>query len=182
MKKSIILISILVIILFAYSYSKYENEYVVLKKIDSVEIREYPPSLYISYHNHLEDQNSQFQILADYIFGNNSTKEKIEMTSPVHLIQSEKKEMLFRIPKKYKIENLPKPKNPQIKFIEMGTRKVAAISFSGYSNSDKINKMKIKLSSVLNEKNIKTNNSFEVLVYDPPYKVINRRNELIVVL
>ena len=64
----------------------------------------------------------------------------------------------------------------------MGTRKVAAISFSGYSNSDKINKMKLKLSSVLNEKNIKTNNSFEVLVYDPPYKIINRRNELIVVL
>jgi len=182
MKKSIILTCIFIIILFAYSCSTYEDEYVVLKKIDSIEIREYPPALYVSYQNDLKGQNSQFQILADYIFGNNSTKEKIEMTSPVHLIQSKKKEMLFRIPKEYNIETLPKPNNPQIKFVEMGTRKVAAIGFSGYSNSDKINKMKLKLSSILNEKNIKNGNYFEVLVYDPPYKIINRRNELIVVL
>ena len=182
MKKGLILISILTIILAFYSFSIYDNQYTLIKKIESIEIREYPSAIYASYYNNLENNNSQFKVLANYIFGDNNKNEEIGMTSPVHMIQSQKKEMLFLMPKKYNIETLPQPNNAQIKICEVKKRKVAVIRFSGYATSAKIKKMKNQLISILNKYNIKTTNKFEVLVYNPPYKVLNRRNELIVTL
>ena len=37
-----------------------------------------------------------------------------------------------------------------------------------------------KLSKLLLENNIQHNNKFEILVYNSPYKIINRRNEITV--
>ena len=35
-----------------------------------------------------------------------------------------------------------------------------------------------QLKNILSENNIKHNGKFELLVYDPPYKIMNRRNEI----
>jgi hypothetical protein len=64
----------------------------------------------------------------------------------------------------------------------MPQKKMAAITFSGWANDKKIEKYKAKLVSVLAENNIKHNNTFSVLGYNPPYEVLFRRNEIIVEL
>jgi hypothetical protein len=64
----------------------------------------------------------------------------------------------------------------------MPEKKMAAITFGGWANDKKIEQYKAKLISVLAENNIKHNNTFSVLGYNPPYEVLFRRNEIIVEL
>ena len=157
-----------------------DNTYRVLKKIEDVEIREYSPLLYASYlnQNGENNQNSSFRVLADYIFGSNDKQEKIAMTSPVIIKLHNDREMLFRMPEKYNNKNVPNPTNSEIKIIKSNKLTRATIRFSGYTNEKKETKMIKRLKEVLDKHNIKHNNEFELFVYDPPYKPLNRRNEI----
>ena len=167
--------------LFSFSLKKNEN-YTIISNIDSIEIRQYPSLIYASYYSKSEN-NTQFRILANYIFGGNNKNEQIGMTSPVNIrLSSKNKEMKFLMPQRYKLENLPKPNSSEIKIISMEARKVAAIRFSGYSNSTKVKRKKQELIETLEKYDIEYTNEFELLVYDSPYKVLNRRNEVIVIL
>jgi hypothetical protein len=90
--------------------------------------------------------------------------------------------MLFLVPEKFTRENLPKPLNTKIKFIEMPEKKMAAITFSGWASDDKIEKYRLLLMNLLDKNGIKYSNKFSVLGYNPPYEVLFRRNEIIVEL
>ena len=158
--------------------------YIVLQNIGEIEFREYKPALFASYihNNKIIDRNSSFRVLANYIFGSNKTGEKIAMTSPVIIRLSNDNEMLFRMPEKYTETNVPKPNDKKLKFIQTDYIKKATIGYSGYSNSKKEKNKIEELKNILKENNIKHNNQFELLVYDPPYKFFNRRNEIAVTL
>mgnify|MGYP001257623142 CR=1 FL=1 len=183
MKKFIFLsIAILTIcIIFSFSVGKTEN-YNIIKAIDSVEIRQYPALIYAS-HFSQSGNNSQFRVLANYIFGGNDKNEQIGMTSPVNMrLSSKNKEMMFLMPERYKMESLPTPNSKDIDIIKIDSRIVAAIRFSGYSNSTKVKRKKQELIDTLEKYDIEYYDEFELLVYDSPYKVLNRRNEVIVIL
>ena len=90
--------------------------------------------------------------------------------------------MLFLVPEKFTKENLPKPENTNIEFIEIPEKKMAAITFSGWASDEKIEKYKLLLIKLLDENGIKYANKFSVLGYNPPYEVLFRRNEIIVEL
>ena len=79
-----------------------------------------------------------FRIIADYIFGNNTTAQKVPMTAPVTQQDSQKIAMTapvtqqgdgntwrvrFIMPSNYTLETLPKPNNPAIKLKEVGARR-----------------------------------------------------------
>lgn len=184
MKKLFFITATVLIIytLFSFNVSKTDN-YSIIRTIDSVEIRQYPTLHYASYYSKNGSDNSQFRVLANYIFGGNDRNEQIGMTSPVNmLISSENKEMLFLMPERYEMESLPTPNSNEIDLITIQSRKVAAIRFSGYSNSKKVERKKKELIDILEKSNIAHTNEFELLVYDSPYKVMNRRNEVIVIL
>ena len=185
MKKKYYITSTILIIMFLFSSrflnsQNVDNTYKVIEKIGKVEIREYEPSLFASYENDQtgKNQNSSFRVLADYIFGSNDKDEKIAMTSPVIIKLHNNREMLFRMPKKYNKKNLPQPENNDVKIISSKKVIKATIKFSGYSNEQKELKMISQLKNILSENNIKHNGKFELLVYDPPYKIMNRRNEI----
>jgi hypothetical protein len=97
-------------------------------------------------------------------------------------LSSENKEMLFLMPERYEMESLPTPNSKEIEIIKMDSRLVAAVRFSGYSNSSKVKRKKQELINTLKKHNIAHTDEFELLVYDSPYKVLNRRNEVIVIL
>ena len=167
--------------LFSFSLKKNKN-YTIVRNIDSIEIRQYPSLIYASHYSK-SGNNTQFRVLANYIFGGNNKNEQIGMTSPVNMrLSSKNKEMMFLMPKRYKIESLPRPNSNEIKIISMDARKVAAIRFSGYSNPTKVKNKKQELIDTLKKYDITHTNEFELLVYDSPYKVLNRRNEVIVIL
>ena len=163
--------------LFSFSVSKTEN-YDIIRTIDSVEIRQYPSLIYASHYSEQTGNNSQFRVLANYIFGANETAEEIAMTSPVVIRLFNDDEMLFRMPEKYNKKNLPKPNNENVKFIETNYVQKAVIKYSGYSNTEKENEKIKELKTILEKYNIPHNNKFELFVYDPPYKFFNRRNEI----
>ncbi len=183
--KKYYLISTILIMMFLFSSrflnsQNIDNTYRVIEKIGKVEIREYEPSLFASYENDqmVNNQNSSFRVLADYIFGANDNDEKIAMTSPVVIKLHNNREMLFRMPKKYNKKSLPQPENNDIKIILSKKVIKATIQYSGYTNEQKELKMVNQLKNILSEYNIKHNEKFELLVYDPPYKIMNRRNEI----
>ena len=183
MKILLIILTILAAIMYVFSKENtpINEQYIVLNKIKNIEIRDYKETINASYYTDSDkEKNNYFRSLASYIFGANSEKKKISMTSPVTMRLHGNKEMIFRMPEEYSLENLPKADNPLIKFIVIPACKKAAIGYGGYSNENTERKKTNELKELLSENNISHNNKFEVLVYNSPYKIINRRNEITV--
>jgi hypothetical protein len=193
MKTLYIIIGILLILfigiqLFAMNSQKNIETYpyTVTKKYNTFEIRTYPATLFTSVqltgNKYKESSSKGFSILAGYIFGGNEKNEKIAMTSPVSMSLDDSMTMMFMVPKKFKKETLPKPNQSEITFREEPAKTVAAISFSGWADDEKIATFKQKLIAALKTENIKHTNRFYFLGYNAPYEVFNRKNEIIVEL
>lgn len=163
-----------------------EYQFKLIEKIGDIEVREYSNAVFIQTQletNKYEEISSDgFRTLAGYIFGNNSENQKIAMTSPVTVDMSDERNMYFMVPSNYSISDLPKPNSNNIKIITKPNQKVAAIAFSGWANESKIQEQISKLKSVLDENKMKHTGNFQFLGYNPPYEVINRKNEVIVEL
>ena len=81
-----LLIICLLIIIGSKVFSKSEKakNYELIDIYNTIEIRKYKKLIYASYTpDSKEDRNNSFQTVANFIFGNNSSGEKISMTSPV---------------------------------------------------------------------------------------------------
>ncbi|MFB1023714.1 MAG: heme-binding protein [Vicingaceae bacterium] len=184
----VILIAFVAIQLFAVNGQKdiETYPYLVSKKYDVFEIRDYEASLFTSVKlsdNKYKDASGKgFSILAGYIFGGNKTNEKIAMTSPVSMSLEDSMTMMFMVPKKFKKETLPEPNQSRIKFREEPAKTIAAITFGGWANDEKIEHYKQKLKLALDAENITYTNRFYFLEYNPPYEIFNRKNEVIVEL
>ena len=152
--------------------------YETVQFIENVEIRKYDEQI-IASHVSKNNSNNNFSILANYIFGSNSKSETIGMTSPV-ILDKKNNKMSFIMPKRYNISNLPAPKNKEILIDIYKESYKAVIKYGGYTNSTKEDKMIKILKSKLEENNIIFSDDFEVLVYQSPYKILNRKNEIIV--
>jgi len=162
-------------------------KYSVIKKQGDMEIRRYPA--YIQAEAAIDEKQYKsaiekgFNILAGYIFGNNVSKQKIEMTTPVQASQSEKIAMTtpvtvtgdtsftvaFIMPSAYTLETLPQPKDSRVRFKQIPARSLASIRFSGFFRHDKIQKNKQRLSQWLQEQGIETEGDFIVAGYNPPW-------------
>ena len=184
MKKVLFIMIMIALLLLIYSFKNSTNnnvqeQYIILKKIENIEIRKYRESVNASYYSKLkEERNNYFKNLAAYIFGDNTENVSIDMTSPVTMKLYGNKEMIFRMPSNYTLDNLPKANNPKINFITIASCTKAAIQYSGYSNKN-IEEKKIKeVKNILERENIKHDNKFELLVYNSPFKLLNRRNEI----
>ena len=159
--------------------------YTVLKTYVGFEIRQYESRLFTSVkltsNDYSKVSSKGFSILAGYIFGGNETNEKIAMTSPVAMSLDDSMTMMFMVPKDSE-NKLPKPNNNQIQFKEEPAKKVAAITFGGWANQEKIDQYKTQLIEALKAQNIAFTDQFYFLGYNAPYETSNRRNEVIVVL
>lgn len=185
---SVISVSFIVIQIFAMSSQKNIETYPyeVIKKYDDFEIRNYEATLFTSVklatNKYQKGSSAGFSILANYIFGGNKSNEKIAMTSPVAMSLEDSMTVMFMVPKKFNKENLPQPNESQIKIREEPAKKVAAITFGGWADDEKIKEYRKKLTDELDAKNIAYTNRFYFLGYNPPYEVFNRKNEVIVEL
>jgi hypothetical protein len=160
--------------------------YTVKKKYDGFEIRSYDATLFtsvkLSTNEYKNASSTGFRILAGYIFGGNDRNENIAMTSPVAMSLEDSMTMMFMVPKKYKKETLPQPNQSQIQFTEEPAKVVAAITFGGWANDKNIEEHKQKLIAALDKEGIPYTNKFYLLGYNPPFELVNRRNEVIVEL
>jgi hypothetical protein len=163
-----------------------QHKYQVLKSYGNVEIRKYEPAIFSSVmlgkNSYREISGKGFGILAGYIFGGNEKKENISMTSPVTMELGDSTKMKFMVPKGYTMNSLPEPNDKRIIFEQQNEKIIAAIQFDGWADNDKIEYYTEQLKSSLAKEHISHTNKFSYLGYNPPYEVINRRNEIIVEL
>ncbi len=159
-----------------------QASYKVIIKEGNFEVRFYDPMVVaVSTKNDIKGY-SGFNILFNYISGQNKESKKIAMTAPVlNNLEDEKLTTAFVMPKKYSVEALPQPLNPELQFKEIPERYIAAVVFSGNINPKIIDQKKQELISWLREKHISITGSFELARYNPPFiPGFIKRNELLV--
>jgi effector-binding domain-containing protein len=162
-------------------------KYSVSRKENKIEIRQYPGYIQAEVTVEEKDYKSAiekgFRVLAGYIFGNNISRQNIEMTTPVQTSQSEKIAMTtpvtvsgessftvaFIMPAEYTLETLPQPRDERVHFRQIPARAVAAIRFSGFFRQETIQQNKQKLSAWLAEQGIETEGDFIIAGYNPPW-------------
>lgn len=166
---------LLSITMFSQGYET--QKYEVVKQIENIEIRFYPPSLMAKVNS-----GGGFSKLFQYISGKNDKNQKMAMTTPVHMSsKNNKSTMEFVLPSKYSLDNVAAPKDKNIEVYNSKPGYYAAITFGGYSNTEKVKKNHSSLLKTLQAENLKILDSQPVVLsYNSPYKVFNRRNEVLV--
>lgn len=159
-------------------------EYTVVKEFDDFEIRQYESAnfAYVTMPRatYKESSSQGFRMLAGYIFGGNETGEKIAMTSPVAMSMEDSMTMQFMVPDGYSLEDMPTPNNSEVRFKREPGKTMAAIQFGGWANDEKIKEYTTELRALLEKEGIQHMDNFSFLGYNPPYDLINRRNEVVV--
>ncbi|MEQ8324344.1 MAG: heme-binding protein [Vicingaceae bacterium] len=181
-------LAILFLISQAFSFratNKVEGySYDVVKRFDGFEIRKYEAAYFASYtmatSTYKESSSLGFRTLAGYIFGKNEEGVKMPMTSPVAMDISDSVTMRFLMPSNYDQESLPVPSDKNIRIEKRSEKLMAAITFGGWANDEKIAIYTAELKGLLKENNIKYKNEFSYFGYNPPFEVVNRRNEIVV--
>ena len=166
----------------SFNNKKYEtlsNE--IIGSIHSVDFKIYNNYTKASVNNKAYNMNSassNFPVLANYIFGGNKDNTKMAMTSPVLYNMSNKSSFSFIMPKQFEINNLPSPNTDKIFFETVKNQCVAVMEFSGFANEKNCAVKHLELLNILKKNNIAYNNDFMIAVYQPPYQLINRKNEI----
>ena len=166
----------------SFNNKKYEtlsNE--IIGSIHSVDFKIYNNYTKASVNNKAYNMNSassNFPVLANYIFGGNKDNTKMAMTSPVLYNMSNKSSFSFIMPKQFEINNLPSPNTEKIFFETVKNQCVAVMEFSGFANEKNCAVKHLELLNILKKNNIVCNNDFMIAVYQPPYQLINRKNEI----
>ncbi len=177
--------------------------YEVLLSEDKKEIRLYKP--FIKAQVELpgkmnESRDDSFKILADYIFGKNELQSKISMTSPVVVKSDEQKskkiamtspvivnesknktQMFFKMPAKYTLESLPRPKDKRIEISTEEEKIYAVITYSGSWDEDDFQKKEEELKSWVNSLGeYKVDSVAKYAGYNPPWTLPwFRKNEVL---
>jgi hypothetical protein len=162
-----------------------EQKYSVVLKEKDFEIRFYPSATVATINSNAKTykdlSGSGFRKLAGYIFGGNETNTSISMTSPVHMnINDSVSSMSFVMPSSYTQENLPKPNDPNVVIHKTPEEYVAVMRFGGFASDQDLVFYSKKLNDILEEKGISAYGNARYLGYNPPYQLLNRRNEIIV--
>lgn len=160
--------------------------YEVLESKDGFEIRKYPEltvaTTELNSNSYSDNSRVGFRKIASYIFGGNSSKEQIAMTSPVQMDMGSEPNMSFFMPGNPNPSNLPVPNRNDVIVTVQPSQVVAVIEFSGWASDDVLSKQFNLLKSKLKKNLIAFENTSSYLGYNPPYKLINRRNEVIIPL
>ena len=162
-----------------------EQKYTVILKEKDFEIRFYPSATVATINSNAKTYKNLsgpgFRTLAGYIFGGNETNTSISMTSPVHMdINDSVSSMSFVMPSSYNEENLPKPNDTNVRIQKTADEYVAVIRFGGYASDKDLVFYSDKLHNILKEKGISSYGHARFLGYNPPFQLVDRRNEIIV--
>ena len=178
--------------------SGYEQlNYKVIDKIENVEVRQYPARV-VAVVNNMNNKNEAFMLLFRYISGENSSSDKVAMTTPVQVdnvstkiamtspVETSKSgysgvNMQFFLPRLFSVDSAPKPNDPRVKIISLQEEIFAAITYSGSNSEARFLSASDRLQKILNGSRWKTVSVASFLGYDPPFAIpFLRRNEAII--
>lgn len=139
-----------------------------------------------------------FRLLAGYIFGGNTARQKIAMTAPVLQAPAGGQKIAmtapvlqsggngqwlirFIMPRGSTLENLPRPNNPKVRLQAIAPARMAVVRFSGLARQDNIAAKTAALSAFITAQHLHATGPVSLAQYDPPWKLwFLRRNELMI--
>jgi effector-binding domain-containing protein len=175
--------------LWGYMSSRTERaEYSVVKSGKEYEIRRYPSHIVAQtvvrgpYQRALKQG---FRIVAGYIFGGNTKKERIAMTAPVveraasepiamtapviASIEGESHTIAFGMPRSYSLATLPVPTDPRVQIVTVPEQKMAVIRFSWLPTSSRVEAKKQELLEALRRDALTPRGDPQYAGYDAPW-------------
>ncbi len=183
---SVIVVLIMGVVLWGPIASRVEQaKYTVVQKDGDFEIRYYE-SMLVAETSVAGDRetaiNRGFRVIADYIFGNNASTQKIAMTAPVTQSCDGKLWLVrFVMPAKYTMETLPKPSQPAVKLLKIPPSRYAVVRFSGVANAESLERHTHELESFINKNELKAVSSPIYAFFNPPWTLpFLRRNEVMI--
>jgi hypothetical protein len=177
-----------------------EVPYTVIEQNGAFELRQYSPHIVAetTVEGAFDQVGSEgFRRLADYINGENRTKQSIAMTAPVSQeAQPEKIAMTapvgqeksgdrwritFVMPSKYALDTLPEPVDSRIDIKQEPGRLVAAVRYSGTWSRKRYEENKARLLAWIEERGFKQTAEPVWARYNPPFMPwFLRRNEILI--
>jgi len=205
MKKSMLIWTVIAVVVLGAALwgpivSNVEQaKYSVADKVGNIEIRDYAPMLVAEVEvagDREEAINQGFRMIADYIFGNNASVQKVAMTAPVIQQKSENIAMTapvmqqgndntwkvrFVMPDSYTKETLPKPNSTAVKIKPVSGKRFAVVRFSGMAGEKSLERRLKELDSFNSKRNFKTIATPVYAFYNPPWTLpFLRRNEIMI--
>ena len=176
-----------------------QARYQIVDRNDNTEIREYPSAIVAETEvsgERNEAISQGFRTIADYIFGNNTSAQKVAMTAPVTQQRVEEHAMTapvtqqgdgltwrvrFFMPAGLTIKTLPRPNNPSVKLKKLSGKRFAVIRFSGVANQESLKLHTEELNRFVRGKHLNALSSPAYAFYNPPWTLpFLRRNEVMV--
>ena len=155
---------------------------------DGYELRRYAPMIVAETDMPtlgVGDRGTGFRTLAGYIFGGNSTRDKVAMTAPVVMdaapvsaqkiamtapVVMTKGTMRFVMPSKFKtLADLPVPNDPRVRLIEVPARTVAVAAFSWWATDGRVAAKTAELMAALTRDNAEPLGPPALASYNPPF-------------
>jgi hypothetical protein len=182
----------LIIIWSAWGYFSSQIEhtpYTVIESKGKYEIRLYPAHIVAQtvvkgpYEQALREG---FGILAGYVFGGNTKKERIAMTAPVvesnatseqiamtapvvATVEGNSHTISFGMPASYTLETLPMPADARIEIVMVPERKVAIIRFPWMRTESRVESKKRELMDALTKDGVSVEGEPQYAGYDAPW-------------
>lgn len=140
-----------------------------------------------------------FRLLAGYIFGGNIKQQSIAMTAPVAQTPASEKIAMtapvsqtpqdgawvirFTMPHSYRLDTLPKPKDPAVQLREIPAHRVAVMKFSGWADQKSFDAKTALLRDFIKAHGLRSNGPATLAQYNPPWTLwFARRNEVMIAL
>jgi hypothetical protein len=179
-----------------------EPKFTVVRREGDIEIRDYP-ALVAAEVTVTGDQkvavSKGFRLLAGYIFGANTRRQKIAMTAPV--VQQHTGEHIamtapvmqtpsdgawvvrFTMPAHYTLATLPKPDDPRVTLRPVAPARFAVIRFSGFVGKANVDQNTAALLAFVNAHGLHAVGPAAIAQYNPPWTLwFLRRNEVMIPL
>lgn len=206
----LIIIGIVLVGWFLYSWLPVRNieepKYTTVSEASGYEIREYASYIVAETtvsgaENRDEAASKGFPIIAGYIFGDNTKKDKIAMTVPVNTEESTSEKIAmtvpvniekiamtvpvntekeagsgaykisFVMPSKYTLETLPEPNDKRVELRKVPARKVAVRRFGWTTSESAFKKQEAELLEALGRDGVETVGTVNVARYNTPWTI-----------
>lgn len=153
---------------------KYETQkFTQIAVYDEVTLRYYPPVMKIQ-------SNNDFGSLFGFISGKNSEKLSIPMTTPVYMGDSSGNQVMeFVLPQAFDPENTPQSNSENVRVIQSKPGYFLAITFGGFGTESRRKKFSEKIIEKAKNQHLEILGKPIFLAYNSPYKLIGRKNEML---
>ncbi len=187
------------LVLGGVSVATEEPAFVVALHDGKFEVRDYPALIAAEVSivgSRDEASNEGFRLLADYIFGGNTRRQKIAMTAPVVQKRSTGETIpmtapvtqsggpgswvvRFIMPSTCTLETLPTPNDARVRLVPISPARYAVVRFSGLAQAADVDHSTATLRAFMDRQGLLAVSPPSLARYDPPWTPwFMRRNEV----